>query len=254
MKFSLPYNIDKVIDTLDVQYLYIFPLGEQHCVLVVQKDADTPGSNLTSLAAIFATHPQYLCRVYTERYVKTQLVQGNIFFLQGCLPRHLHHCAPGAPGLFREVAIEQLPGRAETYFQKEFGKAVGFKDGAQFYLDKENLPQATFMLHQAFELAYRTVELFTMGKEKVCHRIASHQKYILPFVPEFGQIFSVESEQEIQLVKLLDMAYRDVRYNRDYHIAPEQITVFQAKLEMVLGMAKKAFYNRFYSCKELVAE
>ncbi|MGS2762411.1 HEPN domain-containing protein [Sinomicrobium sp. M5D2P9] len=258
MKSCIEQIIHEIVPLLEVQYIYTFGVEVQgarkNCLLVIQKDADKPKGDLPSVSAIFAEHPQYLYRIYPESYAKAQLAQGNIFFLHACLPKHLHYSAPGAkaPGLLPAVEMKRVFDKAKTFFQKEYGKVVDFRDGARFYLEKENLPQAAFMLHQAFELAYRTVELFAMGKEKVCHSIANHQEYIRPFVRELEQLFSPENEQETPLLKLLDIAYRDVRYDRGYHISPEQIAVLQAKLEKVLALVEREFYSRFYGCKKMV--
>ncbi|RNL83265.1 HEPN domain-containing protein [Sinomicrobium pectinilyticum] len=250
--------IDKLTKLLEVQYIYEFPItttGKQkNCVLIIKNHPDKSNDNLSSVADIFKDYPEYLYRAYPENYTREQLIRGNIFFIQACLPQYLQYHAPDVEhqGLLSDIDLEQLLDGAETYFQEEFSKTIGFKQGAQFYQKKENYPQAVFMLHQAFELAYRTVELFTMGKEKVCHSIANHQQYILPFVPELGQIFSLENDSETKLVKLLDIAYRNVRYGRDYHITPEDIAILQAKLEKVLSIVEQKFYSGLTNSKEAV--
>lgn len=260
MKLFRQQITDKIIDLLKVQYLYEFPIEiqgtQKSCVLVIKNNADKPKGNLPSVSDIFKEHPEYKYRIYPENYAREQLAQGNIFFIHACLSQHLEYHPPEvkALDLFPDIDIKQLLDKAEVFFQKEYTKAIDFKDGARFYLEKENYPQAAFMLHQAFELSYRTVELFTMGKEKVCHGITNHQEYIAPFVPELGQVFSSENELDTKLVKLLDIAYRDVRYDQDYCISPQHITVLQAKLEKVLAIVEREFYSRFYSCKKEVDE
>src|SRR5690606_34647437 len=112
-----------------------------------------------------------------------------------------------------------------------------------------HIPQTAFMLHQAFELAYRAAERLAMGREKVCHGIGKHQKYIFPFIPELGRVFSAKKELDVSLLHLLDMAYREVRY-RAYDVPPEHITVLQAKLEQVLAIVDNEFHTCYYSCKK----
>ena len=42
--------------------------------------------------------------------------------------------------------------KTETLFKKEYTKTLDFQEGANFYIEKENYPQAAFMLHQALLL------------------------------------------------------------------------------------------------------
>lgn len=71
--------------------------------------------------------------------------------------------------------LEKVIDKAKKGFNKEIAKIQAFNDGAGFYLEKENYALTAFMVHQQIELAYRAIELFAMGKDKVTHSIRVHQ-------------------------------------------------------------------------------
>lgn len=243
--------IQKLIETLSVKAVFVIPfIGEEEkkLFLIIKQDTD---SNPVSVAELFQGHPQFVYRIYEETYAIEQLKEGNVFFLRGLLQKHLKYGA--IKTLNPDLDFGEAFKKAADLFNKEHNKALDFQDGATFYIEKENYPQAAFMLHQAIELAFRTVELITMGKEKICHGIAYHQKYIQSFVPELGGLFSTANEEEAQLLDLLDTAYRNVRYDRDYKISLESIKSLQDKVGKISKITEDEFTKRYTYCKKLLA-
>jgi len=245
--------IQQLIEILTVKAVYVIPFieeSEKQLFLVIKKDADSINNKLISVNEIFQEHPQWVYRIYEENYAVEQLKEGNVFFLQGLLIKYLKYGTLKTE--CKDWNFKEALQKTETLFKKEYTKALDFQQGANFYIEKENYPQAAFMLHQAIELSFRTVELITMGKEKICHGITYHQKYIQNFVPELEQLFSKENEQETQLLNLLDTAYRNVRYDRDYKISLKSIKLLQNKLNKMLKIVENEFEKRYAYCKEHV--
>lgn len=241
--------IHNLIEKLAVKAIYVIPFikeTEKQLFLIIKNDTD-PNSKPISIAEIFQEHPKCVYRIYEEAYAIDQLKEGNIFFLQGLLEKNLKYGAIST--LHQNLNFKEAFKNAADLFNKEHNKALDFQEGAKFYVDKENYPQAAFMLHQAMELAFRTVELISMGKEKICHGILQHQKYIQNFVPELGALFIHENEKETQLLDLLDTAYRNVRYDRDYKISLASIEDLQHKLDSILKIVEGEFSKRYDYCK-----
>ncbi|SFW57831.1 hypothetical protein SAMN02927921_02483 [Sinomicrobium oceani] len=251
MNTEISYIVHKVVAIMDVTYVYAFPIAGQTGVLILTAAPNRPNKNLPSVSDIFAQYPEYRYRVYTEHTARTQLEQGNLFFLHACMPGHLQYCGPDtqAPELLSAAQLHPLLSKARSCFEHNYDKAVSFSRGAQFFLEAGQMPPTAFMLHQAFELAYRAAECLVMGREKVCHRIGTHQQYILAHVPQLGQVFAPEKEPDATLLHLIDRAYHEVRYGA-YEIRPEQLTVLQAKLDKVLALTEKQFLLRYYACKK----
>ncbi|MGS2739976.1 HEPN domain-containing protein [Sinomicrobium sp. M5D2P17] len=255
MKLSIPQIIDKIVNLLEVQYVYLSKVtvkGEEKPLLLIlwQEGSSGLSDDLAPLVhRVFQEHTDVLFRIYALSFAERQLREGNLFFIDACKSENLEYNIPGQhfPALTEGMDMEKALEVAKDRFQKEYTKATDFKEGALFYIEKQNHVQAAFMLHQSIELAYRLTELLAIGKEKVCHSIVNHQKYIRAFIPELGALFHPE---ETALLQLLDNAYKGVRYGSDYHITPEQINEIHAKSEEQLTIVKKLFNAKWRKCKK----
>ncbi len=215
-------------------------------LLLLSREPRT-GQVLSALKECIQQQPDYRWRMYEETYAIHQFKKGNVCFIQALQEAYVTYRAPKTtpPKLNVEEAFE----KAADFFYKEHQKALDFQEGAHFYSTKENYPQAAFMLHQAIELSFRTVELISMGKEKICHKIVHHQQYIQDVVPELGELFKEENMHEKQLLNRLDTAYRDVRYAVDYSISLSAIERLQHKLDSLLETGEEEFLKRYAHCK-----
>lgn len=243
--------IEQLVETLPVRAIYVIPFlkePEKQLFLILCSEGTIPKGPSGLSAQFFQSHPQYVYRIYKERYALEQWNEGNIFFLQALSPKYLEY---GSIPVFT-ISFEQALKRAQSTFAKECAKVLSFREGATFYLQKENYSLAAFMLHQAIELSFRVVELITIGKEKICHKIMDHQKYVQYFMPELGYLFSEVKDKERQLLILLDMAYQGVRYGRDYKIDHDAFELLQVKLARILEIAQQEFNCRYEYCKDVL--
>ncbi|UGU15960.1 HEPN domain-containing protein [Sinomicrobium kalidii] len=260
MKLSIPQIIDKIVNLLEVQYIYLSKVKikgeEKPFLLILWREGSSGLSNdLAPLVhRVFQEHTDVLFRTYALSFAERQLREGNLFFIDACKPENLKYSIPGQhlPTLTEGMDMQKALEVAKDRFQKEYTKAADFKEGALFYIKRENYVQAAFMLHQSIELTYRLTELLAIGKEKVCHSIANHQKYIKAFIPELGALF--RPEEETALLQLLDDAYKGVRYGSDYHITPEQINEIHTKSETQLAIVKELFNTKWEACKKEAVE
>ncbi|MGS2761832.1 HEPN domain-containing protein [Sinomicrobium sp. M5D2P9] len=260
MKLSVQQIIDKIVNLLEVQYIYLSKVqvkGEEKPLLLILWKEGSSGlsDDLAPLVhRVFQEHTDVLFRTYALSFAERQLREGNLFFIDACKPENLKYSIPGQhlPTLTEGMDMQKALEVAKDRFQKEYSKAVDFKEGALFYIKKSNYTQAAFMLHQSIELAYRLTELLAIGKEKVCHSIANHQKYIRAFIPELGALF--HPEEETALLQLLDDAYKGVRYGTNYQISPEQKDKIYTKSEAQLAIVKELFNTKWEACKNEAAE
>lgn len=252
MQSDIQQILLKLTELSCVKALYLVPNiteTEKQLFLVLTSKVYRPHPP-SSLTELFQEHPSYLYRVYDEAYAIEQLEKGNLFFIHALRENFLQYRK--AHTLPLHLDFEEAFEKAADFFNKEHHKALDFQEGAQFYIAKKNYAQAAFMLHQAFELAFRAVELITMGKEKVCHRIRNHLEYVHDFIPELGNLFALELPEEQQLLDDLDTAYRNVRYTRDYHISLEAIERLQELLPELLSLVVKQFTHGYEDCKKAV--
>ncbi len=96
---------------------------------------------------------------------------------------------------------------------------------------------AAFLLHQATERYYNTVQLcFTAYKPKL-HNIEELGRRVVNLHAGFAGVFPRETPEDDALFKQLKNAYVDARYSRTYHITREELEVLRAR---VLDLRERA--------------
>ncbi|MBC9798082.1 HEPN domain-containing protein [Sinomicrobium weinanense] len=249
MNTSIQEAINRLTNLLEAQYIYAsaMPAGkEERTLLVVLLKEGDPGlsEDVVSLTGkVFREHTGFLLRVYSLPYAERLIREGNLFFIRICQTKNLvyRHPEQHAPAPAKDMDQELALAAAKRNFDSGMARARAFREGAVFFEKKEDYSQAAFMLHQSVELGFRLAELEAMGKEKICHSITGHRKYVKVFIPELYTLFNPEKEEENNLLQLLDHAYKGVRYSRDFSITPEQLAHISVKSEKQLAILEKLF-------------
>lgn len=187
-------------------------------------------------------------RVFYMDEARRALRGGNLVFYRICQPENLVYQRTGGtvdlitPDLTAKVILRHV----KREFKKELKKISGFREGAAFYMEREDYPMAAFMLHQVIELCFRTAELLIVGRDKTSHSLRNHQKLMRRYVPGCGIIFNEEDAQEEGLLSLMDDAYRAVRYETRYKVDRMQVLAFFSKADLI--------WERLAELFELVVE
>lgn len=248
--------INKLTTLLEVKYIFKFDIVFEDCskyliIIVLKRNCSSLSKELSSMVAkIFQEETDFLYRIFSLDYAQQQLMEENLFFVHGCTLDKLIYQNPDATlDSFHEYYIpKKTLDNIQATFEKERQKMAAFFDGATFFIEKNNLSHAAYMLHQYIELWFRHVALFTMGKERKSHSIKELQTYIKTFAPDFGNLFNTEIEEEQHLLKLLDDAYISTRYENNYHINQEQIHKILEKANKMESFATLLFKNKLDTC------
>lgn len=223
--------VTRIINLVMVQQIYCStrldkdkPLTEL-IILISDKSSKTLIELFPILDMVFEDYPEYCYRLYHVHQAKDSIKKGNLFFYQVCVAENLCFSDPAVElNLFSQMqGLEKVIEKAKNAFNKEIAKIQAFNDGAAFYLQKENYALTAFMVHQQIELAYRAIELFAMGKDKMTHSIRVHQKHLRPYLPALGELFDEANDFENKLMQHLDDAYLKVRYGEGYQINKEKL-------------------------------
>ncbi|MFI1771278.1 HEPN domain-containing protein, partial [Flavobacteriaceae bacterium MEBiC06459] len=204
----------------------------------------------TMVSKIFQDETDFLYRIFSFEYAHQQLKEENLFFVHGCTWNKLvFHNTDDELDSFHEYHIpEKTLNNMQSTFEKECHKMTVFLEGATFFIEKNNLSHAAYMLHQHIELWFRFAALFIMGKERKSHSIKELQTYVKAFAPELGKLFNTQIEEEQNLLKLLDDAYITTRYENNYHINLEQIHKILEKAHKMEALATSLFKNKLNTC------
>tara|TARA_R110002051_G_scaffold15064_2_gene47628 strand:+ start:22517 stop:23680 length:1164 start_codon:yes stop_codon:yes gene_type:complete len=248
--------INKLTTLLEVKYIFKSDIVFEDCsksliIIVLKRNCSYLTNELSAMVAkIFQEETDFLYRIFSFEYAQQQLKEENLFFVLGCTwDKVIFHTSIAELDSFYEYHIpEKTISIIQSTFEKECHKMAAFFDGATFFMEKNNLSHAAYMLHQYIELWFRHAALFTMGKERKSHCIKELQTYIKPFVPELGNLFNTEIEEEQNLLRLLDDAYITTRYENNYHINKEQVHKIIEKANSVESLATLLFKNKLDAC------
>ncbi|MDD7885058.1 HEPN domain-containing protein [Flavivirga sp. 57AJ16] len=248
--------IDKLKSLLEIKYVYKTRTKKEGffkplLIVILKGNCSSLTNELSSMVAkIFQDETDFLYRIFSFEYAYQQLKEENLFFVYGCTwDKIIFHNTNLELDSFHEYYVtEKTLNNIQSLFERERDKIAAFLDGATFFIEKNNLSHAAYMLHQYIELWFRFVSLFTMGKERKCHSIKELQTYIKTFDPEPGNLFNTEIEEEQHLLKLLDDAYITTRYENNYHINLEQIYRILEKANKMESLATSLFKIKLDAC------
>jgi hypothetical protein len=226
-----------------VQYIYLHTdffacnTVKEMLIMVSNKHVRILNELTPILNIVFNGQQEFSYRVFHVHEVEQALQNGSLFFFYATKPQN---CLLSKSGDFLDTEEpNHVAESVKTAYEYEVMKASKFLAGAKFYFKQRNFEHCAFMLHQVFDLMYRTVEVLVMGKDKKTHRIGSHQLYIKPYVQQLSQLFN--QDNEIYLLHLLDEAYLAVRYENNYNICEKDITRLFEKVDLLNHIAQQVY-------------
>ncbi|MGA9768358.1 MAG: HEPN domain-containing protein [Blastocatellia bacterium] len=106
---------------------------------------------------------------------------------------------------------------------------------------------AAFLLHQATERLYTTTLLvFTHYKAKE-HSIKKLGKQVSNLDPRFLPVFPHKTPEERRLFELLEKAYIDARYNRNYKVTKKELEYLAERVKKLQQLTKEICKARIES-------
>ncbi|GGK16559.1 hypothetical protein GCM10007962_08600 [Yeosuana aromativorans] len=249
--------INRLLALLEVKYIYKSNIefedySKSLLIVILEDNCTSLTKELSSMVAkIFQNETDFLYRIFSCEYAQQQLNTGNLFFVNGCTwDNVIYHNQDVELDSFYEYQIsEKTIANIQSAFEKEHDKIEAFLDGATFFIEKNNLSHAAYMLHQYIELWFRYAALLIMGKERKSHSIKELQMYITAFSPVLSNLFSSEVEEEQSLLKILDDAYITTRYDNNYHINLEQIHKILEKANEIASIITALSKAKIEACK-----
>jgi len=233
-----------IIAAVPVQYIYLHNnfLADQEAwellIMVSFKHVRVVNELTPVLNIIFSRQMEWSYRVFHVHEVEQALLEGSLFFYYATAARN---CLFGRSDRFGNSGRPKLiADQVSTAYRQGIDKANKFLTGATFYFRQQNFEYCTFMLHQVFDLMYRAIEFLVMGKDKKTHRIRLHQLYIKPYVKPLAVLFN-NTEEEVNLLHLLDEAYLAVRYENNYVIGERDLLCLFEKADLLYVVAEQVY-------------
>lgn len=139
----------------------------------------------------------------------------------------------------REFSAEEAQAKANEYFNGWFESAKVFFKQYNYALRDGDLKEAAFLLHQATERFYGSIQLVFTGYKPKTHDIEMLGKLAKALDMEFGKVFPRATVQERQCFSLLKKAYVEARYNMDYTISKADLEYLSERVQLLRDLTEK---------------
>ncbi|MEM9103605.1 MAG: HEPN domain-containing protein [Pseudomonadota bacterium] len=139
----------------------------------------------------------------------------------------------------KELLPQERKYLAQEYFDYHFKEADDFKEGVDFYFDKEKLNKAVFLLHQTAERLYTAILLVFTHYKPNTHDLAILRKLTNSLSNDLLDIFPLAGSENIHLFKLLRKAYVDARYKPTYKITKEELQQLIEKVDTLNEIGRR---------------
>lgn len=183
------------------------------------------------------------CCVNYSLYQMPQLLKyiaaGSIFHLNACRKENLIYDKGTEP--LPEIETEKFQEakrKAAKIFAQGFKRGSAFLEGAQVYRANQENNMAAFMLHQATELTLHALLQAITGIYFREHSITDLLRYCGRLSSQLRDFFCKEPDDPL-LLKLLQEAYVNARYNNDYKITTTELNLLYEKVAAILSIASQ---------------
>jgi uncharacterized protein len=123
------------------------------------------------------------------------------------------------------------------------GQAGAFMVAAELYLLRQQYPLALFNIHQAAEQCYMAVIQSYTGLRAGTHNMDKLYRYSAWFHASLAALFPRNSERERQLFAVLQRAYIETRYKKDYVVQPAEVTTLYERIEKLYAITAELVYG-----------
>lgn len=123
----------------------------------------------------------------------------------------------------RELNYSEILEVSKTYYEEKYSIAETRLDVAKYLYGKQKFKDASFDLHQATENFLLAIILTASLYSKKTHNVIEMLQKTKLFTMEAVEIFHTDTAEGERLLKLLQSAYVQSRYNKDFVISKEDL-------------------------------
>ncbi|WP_419087611.1 HEPN domain-containing protein [Rickettsia conorii] len=133
---------------------------------------------------------------------------------------------------------------AKEDYEYWFGRGKSFFIDCKYPLERGDVSKSAFELHQATESVYSSILLvFSRYKPKL-HDIRKLGGYCANYNVELLKVFPQSSPEQKECFELLEKAYVDARYDKNYRISREQLLYLIERVERLKMITEKICLER----------
>ena len=201
---------------------------------------------------LFSKKPWITLIFESINYFNRQLENGRYFYSdikkEGVL---LYDSGEFTLSEAKELSFEQRRAIAKDDFEQWFESGSEFLIDALNALQRNSLNRGAFYLHQATESFYSAIMLVFSGYKIKLHDIRKLGSLAGNYNAELWQVFPHSSVDQRQAFKLLERAYIEARYNKEYKITREQLLFLIERVNYLQIITKRICVEYINTYKQL---
>ncbi|MEY4463977.1 MAG: hypothetical protein RLZZ81_948 [Pseudomonadota bacterium] len=171
--------------------------------------------------------------------VNRQLEKGRYFFTdikkEGIL---LYNSGEFTLSEAKDLPWSEMKEIAKDYYEEWFDKGKSFLD-CKNSLEKGYLNKCAFELHQATESFYSTILLVFSNYKPKLHNLQKLGSMVGNYDSELWEVFPKATAEQKECFELLEKAYVDARYDKNYKITEEQLLYLIERIEKLKEITEK---------------
>lgn len=184
------------------------------------------------------------------KFVNRQIRTGSYFFVdilnEGVLLYDARLFTLATPGAASPA--ERLQ-RAERNFTYWFESAEGFIVGCDLLAGRGLNNHAVFLLHQAAERLYTTVQLVFTGYKRKEHNLEKLHQEAAPLHPDLAAVLPRATPEDERRFDLLRRAYIDARYDKSYRISAEDLAALGERVRAFAAVVERVCREKIVSLR-----
>ncbi len=150
----------------------------------------------------------------------------------------------------RKLNYAEIAQMAGEYFEEKFSFANDLLIDAKFDYSREKYKLCSFHLHQAAENFLRTIPMVFILYGYKDHDLEALLNYAKTYTLEVCDVFPRDTEEERRLFSLLQAAYVQARYNRNFAVSREDIDALLPRIERLREVTEKVCRERIRFYRE----
>jgi HEPN domain-containing protein len=158
----------------------------------------------------------------------------RLYFDAGRIPLNV-------PDINNELAAKEI---LREDLEQKIKKALEFLAGAELFIVRTQFEMAAFHLHQATEQIYTGIIRFKTGFQVQTHNLDKLYRYSKYLLPGLKDVFPRGIENESKLFQCLQKAYLGSRYNADYSIKYEMVSLLFERVNKLLILCQGIMRTR----------
>ncbi|WP_315814220.1 HEPN domain-containing protein [Paraflavitalea speifideaquila] len=218
-------NRQPALTVKEYQLLILINADDRQVIDELQNMVESACRSHTAITAMIIHLP-----VFNKWLQKGHLLAHTVY-ANNCLIYDAGKVPLAEPGMCNQQVLQDKISRECMVW---LNRATECMAGVEMYSKRKQYGMATFLLHQATELAFMTAIRLKTGFKASTHNLNILMRYAVPFCGDELQVFNLNNDKDRSLFKLLQKAYIQGRYENGFVVKEQDFAELLKRVQRLL--------------------